>query len=130
MRVKYQTVEVAIGNAVAADTITSGELRNPDKEFPWITGVWVKAQTLPGGNTYVNAGVADGTQGEVLELAPSELYYGDSSVDATRKFVPIRIKNDGRTIKPKVKNPVLTTSAGLVVFVFRLEQLEEARPNQ
>lgn len=127
---KYVTLEVTIGNAVAAETITPKVLPNPDKEYKYITGVWVEVATLPGGNTYVKAGVRDNIKGDRIDPAPSNLLNANSSVEPDKKFMPLRIKNDGRTITALVVNPVLTTDAlGKVVFVFRLENIEERIAN-
>jgi hypothetical protein len=116
----FRTVLVPLGNALAADTITKGALDNIERDYPWINGVWMKEVVPSGGNTFLYGGLEDSKSGDVLELAPVEVYYGDTSVKPEDKFTKILIANDGRIIKPKVRNAVLTTNAlGLVVFVFR-----------
>lgn len=124
--VKLQTLECAIANALAADTVKPYQLPAPDKDFNYITGVWAKVVTPAGGNAYLNVGVRDSTYGEWIEPTPQDLLNTDTSVPANAKFTPLKIKNDGRTISAMVKNPALTTDAlGKVVFVFRLEKLVE-----
>lgn len=129
-RAKYVTVLASLGNNLPANSVTESAAVTTDKAYPIVTGVIAKVITPAGGNTYLETGVTESTNGARIDAAHQDILDATSSVAKSDRFTPIWIPNDGRSVKGVVKNPALTTNAlGVVAFIFRLEDTEEQRPD-
>lgn len=127
MRTKTQSVVCKLPNALSPTAPLDFQLQSPDKQYPYIVGVWAIVKNLGGAN-YLHLGTKDSTDGVINDMAPSELLEANAATPVDKRYTKCLIKNDGRTIYARVRPDIATTNAnGLVVFNFLFADVEEVR---